>query len=180
MPKVHARHEHRSRTPRDRTPSLRSTRSSHIIHHHLTSQANILVDENGTALIAGLGSASVLSHSAGPTAEGRTSAGRLSRSDAPEVVRGSSLPTKASDMYAFGVMTWEVRVDLFVWNCSVCSFETGSHWATPVLRDDRDRSNVLDGERGQAIAVGPPRNRGSNLGYGRTVLAHRALEAGVS
>jgi hypothetical protein len=53
-------------------------------------------------------SASILSHSVGLTAEDMTSAGRLSRSDAPEVVHGSSLPTKTSDMYAFGVMAWEV------------------------------------------------------------------------
>ena len=85
-----------------------------------------------------------------------TSAGRLPRGDAPEVVRGSSPPTKASDMYAFGVVAWEVWVDSFACHCSVCSFEAGSHRATPVLRDDRDRSDVLDGERGQAIAAKQP------------------------
>ena len=145
-----------------------------------TYQANILVDKKGAALVAGLGSASIPSHSAGRTAEDMTIAGRLSRGDAPEVVCGSSLPTRVSDMYAFGVMVWEVRVDSFTRHCSVCLFETGPHQATSVLRHVRDCSNVLDGERGQAIAAGPPRDLGSNLEYGRTVLAHRALEAGVS
>ena len=112
-------------------------------------------------------------------AEDMTSAGRLSRSDAPEVVHGSSLVTKTSDMYAFGVVAWEVWADLFACYCSACSFEIGPHRATPVLRDDRDRSDVLDGERGQAIAAGPPRDLGSNLEYGRTVLVRHALEAYV-
>jgi hypothetical protein len=98
-----------------------------------TYQANILVDKKGAALVAGLGSASIPSHSAGRTAEDMTSAGGLSRSDAPEVVRGSSLPTKASDMYAFGLMAWEVRVGSFTRHCSVCLFETGAHRATSVL-----------------------------------------------
>jgi hypothetical protein len=130
-------------------------------------------------LIAGLGSASVLSHSAGRTAEDRTSAGRLSLSNAPEVVHGSSITTQASDVYAFGVMAWEVRVDSFAWHCSACLFETGSHWATSVLRHDQDCRDVRDGEGGQAVAAGPPRDLGSNLACGGTVLARGTLEAGV-
>jgi hypothetical protein len=51
----------------------------------------------------------------------------LSRGCAPELaVPGMSPnatdathPTKASDMYAFGVMTFEVREDTFTWYCPV-------------------------------------------------------------
>ena len=72
-------------------------------------------------------------------------------------------------------------MDSFAWSCSICSFETGSHRATPVLRDVRDHSNILDAEWGQAIATEALQNFGSNLApYGRTVLACRTLEAGVS
>ena len=48
---------------------------------------------------------------------------RLSRSRAPELaglwmspnVNGPAHPTKASDMYAFGVMAWEVWMDSFLY-----------------------------------------------------------------
>jgi hypothetical protein len=71
-------------------------------------------------------------------------------------------------------------MDSFAWNCSIYSLGTGSHRTTSVLRDDRDYSNVLDAEWGQAIATESLRNSGSNLAYGGTVLACRTLEAGVS
>jgi len=54
--------------------------------------------------------------------EGGISADRLSRSRAPEStwpgvppgLAESTYPTKAGDMYAFGVVTWEVLSDSFV------------------------------------------------------------------
>jgi len=82
-------------------------------------QVNILIDKDGTTRIAGLGDASIPSCSTAWTTEGGASVDRLSRNRAPETTLStlSQNPTgltKASDMYAFGVMAWEVRTDSFV------------------------------------------------------------------
>jgi len=82
------------------------------------SQANILIDKDGIPHIAGLGNVAILPQSTAWTVEGRTSADRLSRRRAPELTCPGMLPnandpthpTGASDMYSFGVMTWEVCV----------------------------------------------------------------------
>lgn len=103
------------------------------------SQVNILVDKNGTPKIAGLGSASFLPHSA--AWGGGTSGDRLSRGRAPEItwpgvppgLTDSTHSTKASDMYAFGVMTWEVRIAPFVRRYSVRSIDAGLHGPTAIL-----------------------------------------------
>lgn len=94
--------------------SLQVTPSRHSTHVHLIPQANILVGEEGTVRIAGLGNASILSH---PTVEGKAGTDRLSRGNAPEMawpgvppnLTDPTRPTKVSDMYAFGVVAWEVR-----------------------------------------------------------------------
>ena len=84
--------------------------------------------------------------------EGRDTIDILSRNRAPEMIgpgtTGTAHPTKASDMYAFGVMTWEVRTDSFVRYYSICSLGVGSHGTTTVLRDDGDCGDVFDAERG--------------------------------
>jgi len=100
-------------------PSLSHPR--HKIHVRLTPQVNILVDKFGTVHISGLGNAYILPQSTDQTAEGGTSPDRLSRSRAPELTglgvspNAADIihPTKASDMYAFGVMSWEVRTGFF-------------------------------------------------------------------
>lgn len=73
-----------------------------------------MVDLDGTARIAGLGSASFLGHA---TAQPETRVEEPCRGSAPELMHpeefGLSHPhiaTKASDIYAFGVLAWEVRV----------------------------------------------------------------------
>ncbi|KAF9645215.1 kinase-like protein [Thelephora ganbajun] len=86
-----------------------------IVHGDLRT-VNILVNEEGTVRIAGLGNAYVLPHSPAWTADSGTSADRLSRSRAPELTRpgmspsvpNSTNPTKASDMYSFGVTAFEI------------------------------------------------------------------------
>jgi len=88
--------------------------------------------------------------------ESKTRIDRLSRNRAPELMgpreslngTDNTHPTKASDMYAFGVMTWEVWSDSFVRCCSIRSLGAGSHGAATILRDDGDCGNVLDAERG--------------------------------
>ena len=76
-------------------------------------QGNILVDLDGTARIAGLGSARIIGHS---TVWPEMSIEWPSRGSAPELAypeeNGSSYPqtSKASDIYAFGILTWEVRI----------------------------------------------------------------------
>ena len=80
------------------------------------SQTNVLVNKDGTPRLAGLGNAHILSNSTTWMMEGRAGA---DRTHAPELtVPGVSSsgteathPTKASDMYAFGVMAFEVRID---------------------------------------------------------------------
>ena len=84
---------------------------------HLGSQANILVDKDGVARIAGLGSACILPHLTARSVEVRAGVDRLTRIRPPELAwPGVSpypaeppLPTKAGDMYSFGVVAWEVR-----------------------------------------------------------------------
>jgi len=119
----HARHGRFPwRSPNGMPPIHPTCNSCHTIHSCAVSQANILVDKDGTPHIAGLSNASILPHS---TVEGaRTSADRLSRRRAPELIwpgtspnaNDPTHPTDASDMYAFAVMAWEVCADSFVWN----------------------------------------------------------------
>ena len=90
-------------------------------------QVNILVDKNGTAWIAGLGNVSTLPHPTTRTVEGRT--------------------TKARDIYAFGVMAYEVKMDLFVQHYNH-SLETGFH--------GRDGSKSFDGGWAHTVAARPP------------------------
>lgn len=79
-----------------------------------------MVDKDGTPQIAGLGNTSIIPHSAAWTVDDRTSADRLSHGCAPELawppkpsdLTGPVHPTVVDDMYAFGVMAWEVRKHL--------------------------------------------------------------------
>jgi len=69
---------------------------------------------------------------------------RFSRSCAPELtvprtsrdVTDPTPRTKASDMYAFGVVAFEVWTDTFGRYCLTRSLETGSYGATAIFRDD--------------------------------------------
>ena len=75
-------------------------------------QTNILIDPGGHAYIAGLGAAPVLPARPGVDIE------RFSCGTAPELVdpqrygSSSAAPTKASDMYAFAVLSWEVSIEV--------------------------------------------------------------------
>lgn len=76
-------------------------------------QMNVLVDSEGTPRIGGLGSASVHRQSS-PVAWSDDSHD-LTRCNAPELVNPGafglpgSQPTKASDIYALGVLAYEVK-----------------------------------------------------------------------
>jgi len=69
---------------------------------------------------------------------------RLSCACAPELtalgvlsdVANPKPRTKASDMYAFGVMTFEVWTDTAAWYCSARSPGTGSHGTATIFGDD--------------------------------------------
>ena len=81
--------------------------------HTLTlTQINILVDARGHARVAGLGSAFLLS--AGPEVD----IDRFFHGAAPELVDPQRFgstdtgATKASDIYAFGVLAWEASLTL--------------------------------------------------------------------
>jgi hypothetical protein len=78
-----------------------------------------LVDLDGTARIAGLGSALILDHI---TPQPDMSAECLFRGSAPELIHPEEfgLPrpqkSKAGDVYAYGTLVWEVKV-LFSFHC---------------------------------------------------------------
>ena len=138
-----------------RTPSI--SYAGHMIHIHLVYQTNVLVDKDGTVWIAGLGNASVLPHATAKTVPGdRISTNRPSRSRVPQLTwprmspdpTEPPHPTKASDIYAFGIMAWEVWTGSFVWHHPVCSLEIGTHGAAAVLWYDRDCSGARDAKRG--------------------------------
>jgi len=105
--------------------SLRPTHSHHIVY---VSQANILVDKDGTPHIGGLGNVRIPPHS---TVRDEMGTIKVCRSCAPELARPGmspnsddpTHPTKPTDMYAFGVTAWEVRKYQFVLYRSVCSLE---------------------------------------------------------
>ena len=115
-----------------------------MIHVHPVSQANVLVDKDGAPRIGGLSNAFILPNPAARKVEGRIGTNRLSCACAPELTALGVSPdvadpkprTKASDMYAFGVMTFEVWTDTAAWYCSARSLETGSHWTTTIFGDD--------------------------------------------
>lgn len=117
----HARPGDRPWKRSNSTPSLRPT----LNQSDPMSQANILVDKDGNTRIAGLGNPTTFPHSPALTTGGRVSTDRLSRNRAPEMTRpGASqnltdptYPTKAGDMYAFGVLAWEVGAGSFVHCC---------------------------------------------------------------
>ena len=104
----------------------------------------MLVDKSGTPHIGGLGNAFILPNPAARTVEGRMGTNRFSRSCAPELImsrtsRDVADPkprTKASDMYAFGVMTFEVWTNTSGRYFSTRSLETGSHETTAIFGDD--------------------------------------------
>ena len=80
----------------------------HFDHALTSAQTNILIDAHGNARIAGLGVACLQS------ATSVVDIDRFFHGAAPELVypQSSGLidtgPTKESDMYAFGVLAWEV------------------------------------------------------------------------
>ena len=129
MLKPYARLGDRARSPRGGAHFFYLIHSCHTIH--ILSQANILVDKDGTAWIAGLGNTFILPRpTAGTVPENRTGTIRLSRSHAPGWTwprmspdrTDPAHPTKADDMYAFGVLAWEVRTGSIY--CVVLS----AHW----------------------------------------------------
>ena len=88
----------------------------YLSHLRPTSQTNILIDKDGTTHLTGLGNARIL-----PDSPAVDDGMGTDRTHAPELATlGMSLgethtmhTTKASDMYAFGVMAFEVWRDFF-------------------------------------------------------------------
>ena len=84
-----------------------------IFNAFTSPQTNILVDLDGTARIAGLGSALILDQT---TPRSEMSVEWLFRGSAPELMCpqefGLSFPynSKPSDIFAFGVLAWEASV----------------------------------------------------------------------
>lgn len=86
--------------------------SQHICHTLTSFQTNILIDSGGHAHIAGLGAALFPSTMPGVDID------TFFHGAAPELVdpqhfgMSDSRATKASDMYAFAVVSWEVSLEL--------------------------------------------------------------------
>lgn len=126
MLEPHAWSRDRPRKSPDGTHIFHLIRSCHSIHVRPMCQTNILIDGGGAAWVAGLGNMSIAKTT---VSEGRADADRLSRSHAPKLTwpGGSpnttdpTQPTKAGDMYAFGIMAWEVQTDSLIQHRSTCS-----------------------------------------------------------
>jgi hypothetical protein len=93
--------------------------SSHLIHHHhiLTLlQRNLLVDSNHVARLGGFGSAFSLSL---PASWSDVESERLFGGIAPELIDPRAFGfvearnTKATDMFSFGMLAWEVSIVSF-------------------------------------------------------------------
>ena len=99
------------------------------------------MDEDGIAHLAGLGNAHILLDSTVTAMGGEMSIDRAHKPElnGPGVSPGdtdAAHPTKADDMYAFGVMIFEVRFHFSYGIFSLCSLETDSHRTLSVLRAD--------------------------------------------
>jgi hypothetical protein len=153
---------------------------SPTLHSILTvSQNNILVDLDGSARVAGLGSAFVPSQHH-PTWSGMD-AELLFYGAAPELVRlqppASIRTTKESDVYAFALLAWEVSFlppalfRTFVKPCKSTAFcRTG-----PFLGYAPAGSNPLAGNRCSTASTSALRTIGSNLGGDPTMLARQSM-----
>ena len=88
----------------------------HPIHVRLTSQSNILIDENGTPHLAGLGNSYILPMSSARSGEGAGEdtdqvshrGAELAIQESTPSATSSTHPTKADDIAAFGFMAFEV------------------------------------------------------------------------
>ena len=80
----------------------------HLVVHSCRVQQNILVDADGCIRIAGLGAASILPAVSGVYID------RFFHGAAPELIDPQRFgfadveSTKASDIYAFGIIAWQV------------------------------------------------------------------------
>ena len=110
----------------------------------------------------------------------RTQAPELANQKTSPNATGSTRCTKASNMYAFGVIAFEVRMDTFASYCSVRSLEAGSRGRTRIFQEERDCGIFVDDEREKAPTVGSPQNSGAAVVYNRTVLGQRTPEAYIS
>ena len=118
-------------------------------HHTLNAaffQRNVLVDSEGTPRIGGLGSA-ISEFSSGARSEVPD---MLTRSSAPELMDpgafglSSARPTKASDVYAFGVLLYQVNhVPIVLPSQSTQTFVAGFCGQSRVPQLERHPSGLL-------------------------------------
>lgn len=133
----------------------------YIVERGLTLfQTNILVGSDGRARIAGLGTASILRAMPGVDVD------RSFPGAAPELIDpqrwGSTDPgaTKASDVYAFAVLAWEVRMES-VTSINHSRMERSSpldfRWATSVLQRERCHGDSFNAQWASTSTTGSPR-----------------------
>ena len=72
-------------------------------------KSNILIDSNQTARIADFGLTSLLHHPSISISVTAPALGGTLQWMAPELLDGESRPSKESDIYAFGMVIYEVR-----------------------------------------------------------------------
>lgn len=156
------------------------------LHDVLTvPQNNILVDLDGTARIAGLGSAHIPSQNHHTWSE--IDAELLFYGTAPELVRPHPLEsrirtTKESDVYAFALLTWEVSYfpatlcRTFAKLCKSTAFcRTG-----PFLGCTSVGGDLFTGERYSAGSTSPPRTLRSSLEHDTGMLARRPISSYIN
>ena len=119
--------------------------SSHHAHPH---QRNILVDKDGVARLGGLGSALISSL---PASWSDVTSERWFSGIAPELVSPSAFGltrpriTKATDMFAFGMLVWEVSGSSVFRSRDIHTLVPvpDPRWKAPVCRKDWGCGDLL-------------------------------------
>ena len=145
-------------------------------------QRNVLVDSDGVSRLGGLGSAFSLSL---PASWSDVESETLFCGIAPELIDPHAFgfvharPTKATDMFGFGMLAWEVSRILSVsksLGVHPLVFTLGSHRKAPVRKKRGGCSNPLSLPERTTIAACPSGGVGPRVEHDSEVLERRPFQ----